>query len=70
MVIKKTIPVIKKTILAKNGYLYAAFCQKTFFQSHSLIETHDQKISLAQKKNYFTRQFYSNAFRHKRLLNE
>ena len=36
---------------AKNGYLYAAFCQKNSSKSksHSLVEAHDQKTSLAQK---------------------
>ena len=44
-------PIEQKT--AKNGYLYAAFCQKNYFsqsKSHKLIEAHDHKSSLAQKK--------------------
>ena len=39
---------------AKNGYLYVQFSQKLLFKvkkSHSLNAAHDQKTSLAQKKN-------------------
>ena len=39
-------------------------------KSHSLNAAHDQITSLAQKKNYFTWQFYSFAFRSKHRLNE
>ena len=36
---------------AKNGYLYAPFCQEHFSKSksHSLNAAHDQKTSLSEK---------------------